>query len=388
MLIFLSELPEEESNKSNGEGENNDVIEINSATLKSESIDSTVLHKPPVQTKDKKQRKARSKSRDKKKPQEFNNQELEALRNNFAKTQGVKGVLVEPFKPLKTEENIKEDVNINLDKDKVLAIEEDKTEKQTEPAVKKSVEESLYEPVGAEREEFVKNKLSQSNKEDEDVKPSDDNIIGFDLKPNEVILNGSQDQTNGLNSAPKIPERKKNSSRQSLNRVSIVENEKTEKKEKKSSFIKEWQKDLKEFFSLRKKKPSTASCNNSVQEDRSVDDGKISVDNESLYLESNQDKENGKGEEEQVPQLEEVPVQEKESPGTTENPVEKRSKKRKNRRKTNSETFETNPFKSSEVKKDDQETEKAEDKFETENDEEKNLSLKPKVVVPSPLGKL
>ena len=147
---------------------------------------------------------------------------------------------------------------------------------------------------------------------------------------------------------------------------------------------------MKEFFSLRKKKPLTVSCNNSVQEDKSVDDGKISVDNESLYLESNQDKENGKGEgeEAQEPQLEEIPVQEKESPGFTENPVEKRSKKRKNRRKTNSETFETNPFKASEAKKDDQEIEKAEDKVETENDDEKNLSHKPKVVVPSPLGKL
>ena len=247
----------------------------------------------------------------------------------------------------------------------------------------------MYEPVGAEREEFVKNKLSQSNKDGEDVKPSDDNIIGFDLKPNEEKLNGShsQEQTSGVNSAPKIPERKKNTSRQSLNRVSVVENEKTEKKEKKSSFIKEWQKDLKEFFSLRKKKPITVSCNNSVQEDKSVEDGKISIDNESLYLESNQVKENGKGEGEEakVPQLEKIPAQEKESP---ENPVEKRSKKRKNRRKTNSETFETNPFKASEAKKDDLEIEKTEDKDETENDDEKNLSHKPKVVVPSPLGKL
>merc|ERR1712110_791833 len=339
-----------------------------------------------VQTKDKKQRKARSKSRDKerKKTQEFNNQELEALRKNFAKTQGVKGVIVEPFKPLNTEEKIKEDVNIDLDR--AVVIEEDKSEnQQAEQTVKKSVEESLYEPVGAEREEFVKNKLSQSNKDDEDVKPSDDNIIGFDLKSNEEIVNGRQEQTDGLISPPKIPERKKNSSRQSLNRVSIVENEKCEKKEKKSSFIKEWQKDLKEFFSLRKEKPSTASCNTSVQEERSVDDGKISVDNESLYLQSNQEVDDGVVV--QVPQQEEkeIPAEENESPSSPENPVEKRSKKRKNRRKTNSETFETNPFKASEEKKDDKDVEKTEGKVETENDDEKNVSHKPKVVVPSPL---
>ena len=172
----------------------------------------------------------------------------------------------------------------------------------------------MYEPVGAEREEFVKKKLSQSNKDDEYVKPSDDNIIGFDLKHNEETMNG---QTNGSTSAPKIPERKKNSSRQSLNRVSIVENEKGEKKEKKSSFIKEWQKDLKEFFSLRKKKPSTASCNTSIQEDKSVDDGKISVDNESLNLQSNQEKEyEGSEEAAQEHQPEETPVKEKEATGS------------------------------------------------------------------------
>merc|ERR1712110_1367688 len=199
-------------------------------------------------------------------------------------------------------------------------------------------------------------------------------------------VNGRQEQTNGLISPPKIPERKKNSSRQSLNRVSIVENEKCEKKEKKSSFIKEWQKDLKEFFSLRKKKPSTASCKTSVQEERSVDDGKISVDNESLYLQSNQEVD--EGEVVQVPQPEEkeITVEENESPSSPENPVEKRSKKRKNRRKTNSETFETNPFKASEAKKDDQDVEKIDGKVETENDDEKNVSHKPKVVVPSPRG--
>jgi hypothetical protein len=183
------------SEKENGistEGVKNEIAEINSSTLKSESIENTVMHKPPVQTKDKRQRKARSKSREKerKKTQEFNNQELEALRKNFAQTQGVKEV--EPFKPLNTEEKIKEDVNIELNG--TVDIEENSSEAQVENTVKKSVEESLYEPVGAEREEFVKNKLSQSNKDDEDCKPSDDNIIGFDLKHNEETMNG---QTNG-----------------------------------------------------------------------------------------------------------------------------------------------------------------------------------------------
>ena len=135
------------SEKENGistERVKNEITEINSSTLKSESIENTVMHKPPVQTKDKRQRKARSKSRDKerKKTQEFNNQELEALRKNFAQTQGVKEVHMEPFKPLNTEEKIKEDVNIELNG--TVDIEEDRSETQVEKTVKKSAEESLY----------------------------------------------------------------------------------------------------------------------------------------------------------------------------------------------------------------------------------------------------
>ena len=244
--------------------------------------------------------------------------------------------------------------------------------------MRKTAEESFYEPVGAEREEFVKKKLSQSSNDIGDVKPTDENIIGFDLKcKDERKANEESVRKDDEQAPPKIPERRKNSSRHSLN-VSIVEHDKSEKKEKKSSFIKEWQKDLREFFSLRKKKPSTGSGGGSVQDDQSMDDGKISVDNESLYLPSNQQIE------EETPLVEEC--EDKNASNSTETPVEKRIKKRKNRRKTNSEIFETNPFKVSEENKGEKEIEHSDEKLETDNPDDKNLSQKPRVVVPSPLG--
>ena len=356
-----------------------DIVEIHSSPLKSEGA---VMHKPPVQQTDKKQRRGRSRSSDKekKKNQAFSNQELEALRSNFAKTQGVKEVLVEPFKPLSTDERIKEDIDLpfKIDTEKETDILVGEASEKPGKNMRKTAEESLYEPVGAEREEFVKKKLSQSSKDIGDVKPTDENIIGFDLKcKDERKANEESVRKDDEQAPPKIPERRKNSSRHSLN-VSIVEHDKSEKKEKKSSFIKEWQKDLREFFSLRKKKPSTGSGGGSVQDDQSMDDGKISVDNESLYLPSNQQIE------EETPLVEEC--EDKNASNSTETPVEKRIKKRKNRRKTNSEIFETNPFKVSEENKGEKEIEHSDEKLETDNPDDKNLSQKPKVVVPSPLG--
>ena len=56
---------------------------------------------------------------------------------------------------------------------------------------------------------------------------------------------------------PKLPSRRKNSKHSATNSQLSVE-EKLIQKEKKSSFIKEWQKDLKDFFTLRKKKTLNA----------------------------------------------------------------------------------------------------------------------------------
>merc|ERR1712048_1407029 len=118
---------------------------------------------------------------------------------------------------------------------------------------------------GVDREEFVKNKLLQNNKDEEldlNGKAVNDNIIGFDVTNDGADSNDQQenDKTTML-IPPKLPERKKNSSKTSLNKDkdSLSEKENVKVKEKKSSFIKDWQKDLKEFFSLRKKKPSTTS---------------------------------------------------------------------------------------------------------------------------------
>merc|ERR1711902_63237 len=55
-------------------------------------------------------RKGKKKEKESKKTQEYNNQDLDALRTEFAKKQGVEGVVVEPFKPLNTQSSLKEDV--------------------------------------------------------------------------------------------------------------------------------------------------------------------------------------------------------------------------------------------------------------------------------------
>ena len=63
--------------------------------------------------------------------------------------------------------------------------------------------------------------------------------------------------------------------------------------------------------------------------------------------------------------------------------AERRKNKRKNRRKTNSDNCETNPFREGKV-----ETKVAEQEPEAEEavEVDKNVSQKPKVVVPSPPG--
>ena len=124
--------------------------------------------------------------------------------------------------------------------------------------------------------EFVENKLSQANKADDpEVETTNDNIIGFDLSVTNND-NGVDVKRSDGSEPPILPERRKNSSRQSSNRNSACEPDRSESrtsktsktsktKEKKKSFIKEWQKDLKEFFSLRKKKSSVE--NNEVTQE-------------------------------------------------------------------------------------------------------------------------
>ena len=105
-------------------------------------------------------------------------------------------------------------------------------------------------------------RLTQTNqKEGREVSGSDD-IIGFDLNTNqtEIIEKPREEKTNHVESLdpPKLPSRRKSSKNSATNSQLSVE-EKQIQKEKKSSFIKEWQKDLKDFFTLRKKKTSSAS---------------------------------------------------------------------------------------------------------------------------------
>ena len=131
--------------------------------------------------------------------------------------------------------------------------------------VKSQVEESLYEPVGEEREEFVTKRLNQTNQREGREVNSDDDIIGFDLntKQSETIetkkkpLEEKPDHVESLD-PPTLPSRRKISKHSATNSQLSVE-EKLVQKEKKSSFIREWQKDLKDFFTLRKKKISHTS---------------------------------------------------------------------------------------------------------------------------------
>ena len=204
-----------------------------------------------------KENKSKQKDKTRKKTQEFASNDLDAFRNEFAKKQGVKEVIIEPFKPINTEK-IKEDISIPY-KGVPGDPEESKLMKEVKP------DEDLYEPVGVDREEFVKNKLLQNNKDEEldlNGKAVNDNIIGFDVTNDGADSNNQQENNKTtMLIPPKLPERKKNSSKTSLDKdkESLSEKENVKVKEKKSSFIKDWQKDLKEFFSLRKKKPSTTS---------------------------------------------------------------------------------------------------------------------------------
>merc|ERR1712098_1020671 len=68
------------------------------------------------------------------------------------------------------------------------------------------------------------------------------------------------------------PARRKNSKQ--LSSPDSVQNVTSEQKEKKTSFIKEWQKDLKEFFSLGKKKKRDKSLSRGSSSKRSDNDSR------------------------------------------------------------------------------------------------------------------
>ena len=184
--------------------------------------------------------KDKKKKKEDKKTKKFKDQELEDFRNEFAKKQGVKKMKAVDAAPgpAPVASPIKEDI----------ALVDDRREMKVE---KSKVEESLYEPVGEEREEFV----NQTNLRD-------DNIIGFDLnkKHTETENKPPEEKYDHVESLdpPKLPARRKNSKNSATNSQLSVE-EKLIQKEKKSNFIKEWQKDLRDFFTLRKKKASNAS---------------------------------------------------------------------------------------------------------------------------------
>ena len=195
----------------------------------------------------KKNKKDKNEKKEKKKTKEFKDHDLEELRSQFARKQGVKEIKAP----------VKEDV---------APVDEGAGGEMK--VVKSDVEESLYEPVGEEREEFVMKRLTQTQTNQRDggeISGSDDNIIGFDLNTKDPEITGTENKamegkTDHVESSdpPKLPSRRKNSKHSATNSQLSVE-EKLIQREKKSSFIKEWQKDLKDFFTLRKKKTSSAS---------------------------------------------------------------------------------------------------------------------------------
>ena len=116
--------------------------------------------------------------------------------------------------------------------------------------------------IGEEREEFLKNRLTQENQIN-DSPLVDDDIIGFDLKNNHIEPTEDSEVTatteEEQNQEPPILPSRRKTSKNSNSQLSVEE--KILDKEKKSSFIKEWQKDLKDFFTLRKKKISNTNGN-------------------------------------------------------------------------------------------------------------------------------
>merc|ERR1712123_429490 len=120
--------------------------------------------------------------------------------------------------------------------------------------------------------EYDQSKQSQEDEvlADVDFQRKDD-VIGFDINIkddntnpfvteeefDEIAVTKEKDKTPELESPAKIippplPARRKNSKQ--LSSSDSAQNVTSEQKEKKTSFVKEWQKDLKEFFSLGKKK--------------------------------------------------------------------------------------------------------------------------------------
>ena len=235
------DLREENEVKISENGINDNDGVINADTSSKENKKTKAQTKPPVNKKE------GNKKKEKKKTKEFKDRDLEELRSKFARSQGVKEVVSADKNPVNP---VKEDVALKSESSQVeTKVEEPKGRRAEE-------EESLYEPVGEEREEFVKKRLNQaSQKEESPVVVADHDIIGFDLNTN------SKEELS--DDPPKLPERRKNSKQNSTTKLSPEE--KVNDKEKKSSFIKEWQKDLKDFFTLRKKKKS-----NSSPEDSSV----------------------------------------------------------------------------------------------------------------------
>ena len=182
----------------------------------------------------------------------------------------------------------------------------------------------MYEPVGAEREVFLQSQQQNGHHLDLD--------------------------------APEVPERRKNSSKLSINKE--TEEIKGQTSGKKASFIKEWQKDLKEFFSLGKKKATNKANGN--HEESSIE---VEVSEEILEPPTFENSEDIINEDQAV-----------------ENIQPEKRKKRKDQRKI-SESNDKNPF-IAENDKIHQEPE-----VETQPQTSPKVSQKPKVVVPSPTGK-
>merc|ERR1711970_615950 len=137
-------------------------------------------------------------------------------------------------------------------RDDVIGFDIDISNDDTNPFIA----EEEFEEIEVSKEKEVSKQIEASK----DIQDSKETSTNKDLEsPTKVI-------------PPPLPARRKNSRR--LSSSDSAQNETTDKKEKKTSFIKEWQKDLKEFFSLGKGKKRNKSLSRGSSSKRSDSDSR------------------------------------------------------------------------------------------------------------------
>jgi len=143
-------------------------------------------------------------------------------------------------------------------RDDVIGFDIDISNDDTNPFIA----EEEFEEIEVSKEKEVSKEIEATKeiKVSKDIQDSKETSTNKDLEsPTKVI-------------PPPLPARRKNSRR--LSSSDSAQNEKTDKKEKKTSFIKEWQKDLKEFFSLGKGKKRNKSLSRGSSSKRSDSDSR------------------------------------------------------------------------------------------------------------------